>query len=259
MEDAVKVGILAGGVGTRLVEETEVKPKPMVEIGGRPILWHIMKHYAHFGHHDFVVALGYKGDHIKRYMVDYCSLASDVTVNLGNGNVHVHDGPRDDWTVELIDTGQATLTGGRIRRLAPYLGDETFMLTWGDGVSDVDISRLIDFHRSHGKLATLTAVRPPARFGHLEMDGDQITEFSEKPQTGEGWINGAFFILEPQVFDYIAGDETQWEKEPLEQLAKDGQLMAYRHEGFWQCMDTLRDKRLLQDLWDTGEAPWKVW
>jgi glucose-1-phosphate cytidylyltransferase len=255
----MKVGILAGGVGTRLVEETEIKPKPMVEIGGRPILWHIMKNYAHFELNDFVIALGYKGDHIKKFMVDYCELAADVTVHLGNGQVELHDGPRDDWTVQLIDTGQETQTGGRILRLAPYLGGDTFLLTWGDGVADVDMRALLDFHRSHGKLATLTAVRPPARFGHLELEGNRITEFSEKPQTGEGWINGAFFVLEPKVFDYVDGDDTQWEREPLERLAKDGQLMAYLHEGFWQCMDTLRDKRLLQGLWDGGNAPWKVW
>jgi glucose-1-phosphate cytidylyltransferase len=255
----MKVGILAGGVGTRLVEETEVKPKPMVEIGGRPILWHIMKHYASYSLSNFVVALGYKGDYIKKFMVDYCELAADVTVHLGNGQVELHDGPREDWTVQLIDTGQETQTGGRILRLAPYLGGETFMLTWGDGVADVDIRALLDFHRSHGKLATLTAVRPPARFGHLELEGNRIAEFSEKPQTGEGWINGAFFVLEPKVFDYVDGDDTQWEREPLERLAKDGQLMAYLHEGFWQCMDTLRDKRLLQGLWDGGNAPWKVW
>jgi glucose-1-phosphate cytidylyltransferase len=255
----MKVGILAGGVGTRLVEETEVKPKPMVEIGGRPILWHIMKYYASHSLSDFVIALGYKGEHIKKFMVDYCELGADVTVHLGNGAVELHDGPRDDWTVQLIDTGQETQTGGRILRLAPYLGGETFMLTWGDGVADVDLRALLDFHRSHGKLATLTAVRPPARFGHLELEDNRITEFSEKPQTGEGWINGAFFVLEPKVFDYVDGDDTQWEREPLERLAKDGQLMAYLHEGFWQCMDTLRDKRLLQGLWDGGNAPWKVW
>jgi glucose-1-phosphate cytidylyltransferase len=255
----MKVGILAGGVGTRLVEETEVRPKPMVEIGGRPILWHIMKQYASYSLSDFVIALGYKGDYIKKFMVDYCELGADVTVHLGNGQVELHDGPRDDWTVQLIDTGQETQTGGRILRLAPYLGSETFMLTWGDGVADVDLRALLDFHRSHGKLATLTAVRPPARFGHLELEGNRITEFSEKPQTGEGWINGAFFVLEPKVFDYVDGDDTQWEREPLERLAKDGQLMAYLHEGFWQCMDTLRDKRLLQGLWDGGNAPWKAW
>jgi glucose-1-phosphate cytidylyltransferase len=255
----MKVAILAGGVGTRLAEETEIKPKPMVEIGGQPILWHIMMHYAHYGFKEFVVALGYKGEIIKKYMVDYCHLNHDLTVNLKNGDVQVHDGFRADWTVQLIDTGIPTLTGGRIKRLAPYLGSSTFMLTWGDGVADVDLQDLLRFHRAHGKLATLTAVRPPARFGHFEFDGDKITSFTEKPQTGEGWINGAFFVLEPAVFDYIQGDETQWEREPLERLAREGQLMAYRHTGFWQCMDTLRDKKLLQTLWDGGNPPWKIW
>ena len=255
----MKVAILAGGVGSRIVEETAVKPKPMVEIGGRPILWHIMKYYQSFDFNEFVVALGYKGEYIKRYMVDSCHLYNDVTVHQGQGRVEVHDGPRDDWTAQLIDTGQNTNTGGRIKRLQPYLGDETFMLTWGDGVSNVDLHKLLEFHKSHGKLATLTAVRPTARFGRLELDGNQIAEFSEKPQTGEGWINGAFFVLEPAIFDYIAGDDTQWEKEPLEELAKDGQLMAYLHEGFWQCMDTLREKQLLQSMWDRDDAPWKVW
>jgi glucose-1-phosphate cytidylyltransferase len=255
----VKVAILAGGVGTRLAEETVTKPKPMVEVGNRPILWHIMKHYAHYGHREFVLALGYKGEHIKRWMVEYASLASDLTVRCRDGSVELHEAQQDDWTTQLIDTGQATLTGGRIKRLREHLGDGTFMLTWGDGVADVDLDALLAFHRAHGRLATMTAVRPPARFGHLELDGDQISEFSEKPQTGEGWINGAFFVLEPDIFDYIEGDDTQWEREPLEQLAKDGQLMAYRHHGFWQCMDTLRDKKLLDDLWAAGDAPWKVW
>lgn len=255
----VKVAILAGGVGSRISEESETKPKPMVEIGGRPILWHIMKYYSEFDFTDFVIALGYKGEIIKRYMTDYCSLASDVTVDMASGRVELHDGKRDDWRVSLIDTGQGTATGGRIKRLQPQIGNETFMLTWGDGLSTVDLHDLLRFHREHGKLATLTAVRPPARFGHLEMEGDQIVEFSEKPQTGEGWINGAFFVLEPEVFDYIDGDDTQFEREPLEHLAKDGQLMAYRHHGFWQCMDTLRDRKLLEELWNTGSPPWAIW
>lgn len=256
----MKVGILAGGYGTRLAEETEVKPKPMVEIGGRPILWHIMMHYSCYGHNQFVIALGYKGEYIKRYMVDYCSLNSNMTINLKSGSVDLHD--RDgiqDWTIELIDTGLHTMTGGRIKRLQPYIGDETFMLTWGDGVSTVDLQKLLAFHRNHGRLITMTAVRPPARYGHLEFDGDRIHEFTEKPQTAEGWINGAFFVAEPQVFDYIEGDETQFEKEPLERLAADGELMAYKHDGFWQCMDTRRDKYVLEKLWDSGEAPWKIW
>lgn len=255
----MKVAILAGGVGTRLVEETEVKPKPMVEIGGRPILWHIMMHYSHYGFKHFVIALGYKGEVIKKYMVDYCSLNSNLTVHLGSGEVKVHSAAKTDWTIDLVDTGIPTLTGGRIKQLSPYMGNETFMLTWGDGVSDVNLHDLLSFHRSHGKYATLTAVRPPARFGHLELDGNRVVEFSEKPQTSEGWINGAFFVLEPAVFDYIDGNDTQWEKEPMERLAKDGQLMAYRHTSFWQCMDTLRDKRLLESLWQEGNAPWKIW
>ncbi|HEY2934570.1 MAG TPA: glucose-1-phosphate cytidylyltransferase [Acidobacteriota bacterium] len=255
----MKVAILAGGVGTRLAEETEIRPKPMVEIGGQPILWHIMMHYSHYGFKDFVIALGYKGEVIKKYIVDYSSLHSNLTVCLRNGDVRVHDGPHLDWNIELIDTGITTLTGGRIKRLAPYLGNDTFMLTWGDGVSDLNLHDLLAFHRSHGKLATLTAVRPPARFGHLQINGGRVLEFSEKPQTKEGWINGAFFVLEPGVFDFIEGDDTQWEKEPLERLAKDGQLMAYRHTSFWQCMDTLRDKRLLENFWQDGTAPWRIW
>ena len=255
----MKAAILAGGVGTRLIEETETKPKPMVEIGGKPILWHIMRHYSYYGFKDFVIALGYRGEVIKKYMVDYSSLSSNLTVNLRNGEVVTHDAVAEDWTVELVDTGISTLTGGRIKRLAPYFADETFMLTWGDGVSTVDLHELLDFHRSHGKLATLTAVRPTARFGHLRFNGDRIVEFTEKTQTAEGWINGAFFVLEPGVFDHIEGDDTQWEKEPLESLAADGQLMAFRHEGFWQCMDTLRDKHLLESLWQNGSAPWRIW
>lgn len=255
----MKVAILAGGVGTRLSEETQVKPKPMVEIGGRPILWHILKHYSQYGHKDFVVALGYKGEYIKRYFADYNSLESNLTVKMRSGTVIRHESDHPDWNVELIDTGVATLTGGRIKRLAPFVGKETFMLTWGDGVSNVDLDKLLAFHRSHGKLATVTAVRPPARFGHMTFDGDRVLEFSEKPQAAEGWINGAFFVLEPQVLDYIAGDETQWEKEPMERLSREGQLMAYRHSDFWQCMDTLRDKALLESLWQHGAAPWKTW
>lgn len=255
----MKVAILAGGVGTRLAEETDIKPKPMVEIGGRPILWHIMMHYSHYGYGEFVIALGYKGEVIKKYMVDYCSLYSNLTVKLKTGDVKIHDGYVPDWSVDLVDTGIETLTGGRIKQLEPYLGNQTFMLTWGDGVSDVNLRDLLQFHHSHGKMATLTAVHPAARFGHLEFDGDRVAQFTEKPQTAEGWINGAFFVLEPGVFDYIDGDDTQWEREPLERLARDGQLMAYRHTSFWQCMDTLRDKKLLQSLWDAGNPPWKIW
>lgn len=257
----MKVAILAGGVGSRLSEETVEKPKPMVEIGGRPILWHIMRHYHYFGHKDFVIALGYKGEIIKKYFVDYCSLnGSSLTVDLRERRVINHEGAEPlDWRVQLVDTGMSTATGGRIKRLRDYVGNETFMLTWGDGVSNVDIRELLEFHRSHGKLATLTAVHPVARFGHLELDGDVVSEFSEKPQTKQGWINGAFFVLEPQVFDYIEGDETQWDYEPMMNLARDGQLMAYKHTDFWQCMDTLRERKLLEELWSSGKAPWRIW
>jgi glucose-1-phosphate cytidylyltransferase len=255
----MKVAILAGGLGSRLAEETELKPKPMVEIGGKPILWHIMMHYANHGFNEFAIALGYKGEVIKKYMIDYCSLNRDLSVSLKTGKVTMSGGIVPDWNIDLVDTGMKTQTGGRIKRLAPYMGNETFMLTWGDGVSDINLHDLIAFHRSHGKLATLTAVRPTARFGHLEMEGNQITEFSEKPQTKEGWINGAFFVLEPEIFDFIDGDETHFEKEPLERLAAEGQLMAYRHTGFWQCMDTIREKKILETYWESGNAPWKTW
>jgi len=255
----MKVAILAGGTGSRLAEETETKPKPMVEIGGKPILWHIMKYYAQFDFNEFVIALGYKGEVIKKYMVDYCALNSDLTVNMRSGQIRMNNGQPCDWTVELVDTGMSTQTGGRIKRLQPFVGNDTFMLTWGDGLSNVNLDDLLAFHRSHGKLATMTAVRPTARFGHLEMDGDRVIEFSEKPQTREGWINGAFFVLDPGIFDYIEGDSTHWEMEPLERLAADGQLMAYRHTSFWQCMDTLREKMYLESLWQSGNAPWKIW
>jgi glucose-1-phosphate cytidylyltransferase len=255
----MKVVILAGGLGTRLTEETETRPKPMVEIGGKPILWHIMKLYAHYGFKEFVIALGYKGEVIKRYFLDYAKLQSNFTVNMSSGDVMRRGGPVEDWTVHLIDTGIATNTGGRLKRLAPILGRETFMATYGDGLSNVDISALVKFHIQHGKMATTTAVRPPARFGGLVFDGNRIVEFTEKPQIGEGWINGGFFVLEPDALEYIADDRTSWEREPMERLAIDGQLMAYRHEKFWQCMDTLRDLRLLEGLWTGGNAPWKVW
>jgi glucose-1-phosphate cytidylyltransferase len=255
----MKVGILAGGKGTRLSEETTLKPKPMVEIGNNPIIWHIMMHYASYGFEDFVIALGYKGEVLKKYMVDYLSLGSSMTVDFRSKEVRSHENYHPDWVVDLIDTGMETMTGGRIKRLQPYIGNETFMLTWGDGVSNVNLDELLAFHRSHGKLATLTAVRPPARYGHLEFDGNRIKEFAEKPQTAEGWINGAFFVLEPEVFDYIDGDEIMFEEEPLTRLAEEGQLMAYKHDSFWQCMDTLREKHILETLWQGGNAPWKVW
>ena len=255
----MKTVILAGGVGSRLAEETVSRPKPMVEIGGRPIMWHIMKHYAQYGHQDFVLALGYMGQYIKRYFSEYAHLESDLTVNLREGKVIRHRNEADEaWTIAMIDTGLDTHTGGRLRRLAPFI-DGTFMVTYGDGVSNVDLDALLAFHRSQGKLATLTAVRPPARFGALEFDGDAVTAFNEKPQMGEGWINGGFFVLEPEVLDFIEGDSIDFSKEPLQALAKNGQLAAYRHDDFWQCMDTLRDKVYLQELWDSHHAPWAPW
>jgi glucose-1-phosphate cytidylyltransferase len=255
----MKVGILAGGLGTRLQEETTVKPKPMVEIGGQPVLWHIMKMYAAQGFDEFVVALGHKGEVIKDYFRNYHLRARNLTVRLASGDCSIHEGEHEDWTVHLLDTGPTTETGGRVRRVAEFVGGETFMLTYGDGVSSIDIRRLVEFHRAHGKLATVTAVRPPARFGGMIFEGSRVVRFEEKPQIGEGWINGGFFVLEPGVRDYIEGDETVFEREPLERLAADGQLMAYHHDGFWQCMDTLRDVRLLESLWQSGEAQWKVW
>lgn len=255
----MKVAILAGGKGTRISEETTIKPKPMVEIGDRPILWHIMRHYAHYGFNEFVIALGYKGEVIKRYMVDYASLNSNLAINLKTGEISMNGGYKPDWKVELIDTGAETMTGGRIKRLQPYLGDSTFMLTWGDGVSNVNLQELLAFHKSHGKLCTLTAVRPPARYGYMDFNGDRVVEFKEKPQLAEGWVNGAFFVCEPGVFDYIDGDDIMWEHAPLEGLARDGQLMAYKHTSFWQCMDTLREKHILEQYWQSGHAPWKVW
>jgi glucose-1-phosphate cytidylyltransferase len=255
----MKVAILAGGKGTRLAEETQVRPKPMVEIGDKPILWHIMRILSHYGFRDFALALGYKGEFIKRYFIDLCHMSRDLTVVCSSGEVRVHQGEAVNWTVELIDTGDETMTGGRIKRLAPCIGHQTFLLTWGDGVSDLNFQDLLAFHRAHGKLATMAAVRPVARYGHIELDGDRVAEFSEKPQTGEGWINGGFFVLEPEVFEYIEGDSTTWEREPLERLAREGQLMAYRHTGFWQCMDTLREKYILEELWRSRKAPWKIW
>jgi glucose-1-phosphate cytidylyltransferase len=255
----MKVGILAGGVGTRLQEETIVRPKPMIEIGGHPIIWHIMKIYAAQGHTEFVIALGHKGEFIKDFFVSYRHRTSSLTVRLQTGDVLVRDGGPEDWTVHLLDTGAQTQTGGRVKRLAEFIGDETFMLTYGDGVGNIDLARLLACHKRHGKLATVSAVRPPARFGGITIEDDSVMRFEEKPQIGEGWINGGFFVLEPAIAKYILGDETVFERDPLERLAKEGQLAAYRHEGFWQCMDTLRDVRLLDDLWRQGNAPWKVW
>jgi glucose-1-phosphate cytidylyltransferase len=251
--------ILAGGLGTRLSEETVVKPKPMVEIGDRPILWHILKLYACQGFREFFIALGYKGEYIKRYFLDYYDLSGHLTVDFTGGGVHRDHREWEDWKVHLIDTGRDTLTGGRVLRLKPWLAEDTFMVTYGDGVADVDLKRLVAFHKSHGKIATVTAVRPPARFGGLIFDGDLVTRFTEKPQAGEGWINGGFLVFEPKIFDYIPGDAASLEVTALEQLAKDRQLVAYKHDGFWQCMDTLRDKTYLDSLWQQGRAPWKVW
>lgn len=255
----MKVVILAGGLGTRLAEETEVKPKAMVEIGGRPIVWHIMKHYSHYGFKEFFIALGYKGATIKQYFLDCYNLNGDVTIDFSKGEIVTRNKEHEDWTVHLIDTGLPTNTGGRVKRLERWLGDGTFMATYGDGVCDVDLQALLRFHRSHGRIATVTAVRPPARFGGLVFDGDLVAEFTEKPQIGEGWINGGFMVVEPAIFKYLEGDNSTLEIDALERLTRERQLAAYRHERFWQCMDTLRDKRLLQSSWDSGGAPWKVW
>lgn len=255
----MKVVVLAGGMGTRLSEETIYKPKPMVEIGGRPILWHIMKMYDYYGFRDFVIALGYKSEVIKDYFINYHNINQDLTVDVSTGKVKYHTYEKDEWKVSLIDTGLLTQTGGRIKRVKPYIGDQTFMFTYGDGVANVDLRKVIAFHREHKKLATVTAVRPPARFGSLMLNGNRVTAFMEKSVLGEGWINGGFFVLEPQVMDYISGDETLWEREPLERLAADGQLMAYLHDGFWQAMDAMRDKHVLEKWWESGNAPWKVW
>jgi glucose-1-phosphate cytidylyltransferase len=252
------VGILAGGLGTRLSEETVIKPKPMVEIGGLPILWHILKYYSGFGAERFLIALGYKGEVIKEFFLKYRLHTSDLSVQLRQGEVTFDRSKTEEWRVDLLDTGLATQTGGRVKRLLERAGS-SMLLTYGDGVADVDIGALVAFHRSHGRLATVTAVRPPARFGMLELKDELVARFAEKPQAGEGWINGGFFVLEPGVVDYIAGDDTVFEREPLERLAAEGQLSAFRHEGFWQCMDTLRDVRQLDELWRRGIAPWCNW
>lgn len=254
----MNVVILCGGLGTRLSEETHIKPKPMVEIGGRPILWHIMKIYERHGLKNFMLALGYKGEVIKDYFLNYHARQSDLTVNLKSGKVDYTNPMAEDWSLSLIDTGASTMTGGRLLRLKPHLqSGGTFMLTYGDGVSNVDITALLAFHRSHGRLATVTAVRPPARFGDLRIEKNRVTHFEEKPQAGEGWINGGFFVFEPEVLDFIFDDTTILEKVPLEQLAQKGELMAYEHPGYWQSMDTLRDKQALEELWHSGKAPWK--
>jgi glucose-1-phosphate cytidylyltransferase len=257
----MKAVILAGGHGTRISEETAVKPKPMVEIGEMPILWHIMKIYSASGIHDLIICCGYRGETIKQYFANYPLYASDITFDLLNGSTEVHQNGAEPWKVTLIDTGERTMTGGRLKRVQDYIGDETFFLTYGDGVSDIDIGRLLEFHQEQGTLATLTAVQPPGRFGAFSMaEGEAtITGFREKSGGQSAWVNGGFFVLEPSVMDYIEGDATVWEREPLESLARDGQLSGYRHQGFWHPMDTLRDKLVLEELWKTGEAPWKVW
>jgi glucose-1-phosphate cytidylyltransferase len=256
----VKAVILAGGFGSRLAEETASKPKPMVEIGGRPILWHIMNIFAAHGVDEFVIALGYKAEVVKQYFLNYYTVNSDLTIDLATGRQTIYGGERPDWRVHLVDTGYATQTGGRVKRLRNWIGEnETFLLTYGDGVSDVNISRLVEFHKSHGRLATVTTVRPPGRFGRIGFAGDQVTTFCEKAEDSEGWINGGFFVLEPPALDYIDGDDTIWERQPIERLARDGQLMAYRYNGFWSCMDTLKEKTMLEELWASGAAPWKIW
>ena len=254
----MNVVILAGGLGTRLAEETEIKPKPMVEVGEHPIVWHIMKSYAKFGFSDFFLALGYKGEMIKRYFLDHYSLGGSLRVNLASGAIEDLEKDTVDWIVHLMDTGQKTQTGGRIKRLENHLSGGTFMATYGDGVSDVNLQTVLDFHKAHGKIATITAVRPPSRFGGLVFEGDLVKEFSEKPQIGEGWINGGYMVLEPAVFEYLTGDDSILEIDALERLASQNQLAAFRHEGFWQCMDTLREKKILENLWQSGKAPWKT-
>jgi glucose-1-phosphate cytidylyltransferase len=255
----MKAVILAGGLGTRISEETSLRPKPMIEIGGRPILWHIMKVYSANGVNEFIICCGYKGYLIKEYFANYFLHMSDVTFDMQENKMTVHHRKAEPWKVTLVDTGDATQTGGRIKRIAQYLDDGPFCLTYGDGVGNVDIRASIDFHREHGLLATMTATQPPGRFGSLGLDGTRVTRFLEKPVGDGGWINGGFFVLSPKVVDLIAGDDTLWEREPLEQLAREGQLSAFFHHGFWQPMDTLRDKTHLETLWSAGQAPWKVW
>ena len=255
----MKVVILAGGFGTRISEESYLKPKPMIEIGGKPILWHIMKYYASFGFNEFIVCLGYKSSVIKDFFANYFLYQSDVTFNLGENSQIIHDTQAEDWVVTLVETGLNTMTGGRIKRIARHVGAEDFMLTYGDGVCDVDINALLKFHKHHEKLATLTAVKPEGRFGVLDIVGDNIRDFREKSVMDMGWINGGFMVLSPKVIDYIDDDSTVFEQKPLERLAQEGQLVAYKHKGFWQCMDTQRDKIKLEELWQKGQAAWKIW
>jgi glucose-1-phosphate cytidylyltransferase len=252
--------ILAGGLGTRLSEETVLRPKPMVEIGGKPILWHIMNICAAGGVHEFIIALGYKAEVIKAYFLNFYALNNDVSIDLSSGSTSVHNGNQPNWKIHLVDTGLYTQTGGRLKRLQRWLAeDETFLFTYGDGVADLNLTALLAFHQAHGKLATVTTVRSPARFGRLAFEGDQVVDFYEKPQFSEGWINGGYFILNAKVLDYIDGDDTFWERDPVERLARDGQLMGYRHSGFWSCMDTLKEKNMLEELWQSSKPPWKIW
>jgi glucose-1-phosphate cytidylyltransferase len=255
----MKAVILAGGMGTRISEESHLRPKPMIEIGGRPILWHIMKIYSAYGIHDFIICLGYKGYMIKEYFANYFLHMSDVTFDMSENRMEVHQRNAEPWRVTLIDTGDSTMTGGRLKRVRKYVGDETFCFTYGDGVSDINITELIEFHRRQNTWATLTAVQPPGRFGALDMDGNKITKFEEKPEGDNNWINGGYFVLEPKVFEFIEGDSTVWERKSMDTLSDYNQLSAFRHNGFWQPMDTLRDKIKLEELWDSGRAPWKVW
>lgn len=255
----MKVVILAGGLGTRLSEETLLRPKPMVEIGGKPILWHIMKIYSSHGIHDFIICCGYKGYFVKEYFANYFLHMSDVTFDVAHNKMEVHQNNAEPWRVTLVDTGDNTMTGGRIKRIAPHLGNEDFCCTYGDGVGNVDITKLIAFHKTQGKLATLTATQPPGRFGAMNIEDSLVVSFNEKPQGDGGWINGGFFVLSPRVIDYIEGDHSVWEREPMEKLAREGQMAAYFHRGFWQPMDTLRDKSNLEELWASGRAPWKAW
>lgn len=256
----MKAVILAGGFGTRFSEETDIRPKPMIEIGGKPILWHIMRIYAAYNVTEFIIALGYKAEIIKEYFLNFYAINNDLTIDLANGKTTIHDGKQPNWKIHLVDTGIHTQTGGRLKRLKKWLDDdETFLFTYGDGVADLDIESVLKFHYSHGKLATVTTVRTPARFGRIGFEGDRICNFHEKPESGEGWINGGFFVLNAKAINYISDDNISWEKEPLEGLAKDGQMMGYRHYGFWSCMDTLKEKNILEELWTTRKAPWKIW
>lgn len=255
----MKAVILAGGMGTRISEETHLKPKPMIDIGGKPILWHIMKIYSHYGINDFIICLGYKGYVIKEYFANYFLHMSDVTFDMGSNTMDVHQNSAEPWRVTLVDTGEKTMTGGRLKRVQKYLGDEDFCFTYGDGVANIDVAALVAFHKQHGRVSTVTAVQPAGRYGSLEMDGHLVKGFVEKPQGGGGWINGGFFVLSPKVIDYIEGDITSWESGPLQIIAGENQLAVYQHLGFWQPMDTLRDKMHLEELWNSGKAPWKVW